>query len=161
MLSQSNINKLCMTGLYRHKPDFNKFIGMTHRNMYHCKNWTFTVLRGENSYYMVDTYWHTGGDIMYDLTDENFDDFEFIFDFNKVKETNTPEEYEEDDVYLRIPTNSGGVKFAKDYVKIDTKPSKEKLIKKCKEEIENCERQLNNLKRDLEQFENGTHWKLK
>lgn len=62
MLSQENINKLCMTGLYRHEPDV-KYRGSIYENqLFHCCNWVFEVKYNEyeDTYQMVDNFWGDG-----------------------------------------------------------------------------------------------------
>ena len=47
VLSQEHINKLCMTGLYRHEPDV-KYRGSIYENqLFHCCNWVFEVKYNE------------------------------------------------------------------------------------------------------------------
>lgn len=84
MLSKSNVEKLVMTGLYKHEPDRRYRGSLYWDNMYHCFNWTFKVRHNkkDDKWYMVDTYF---GDKYIELTDENFDEFEFLFDFEKVE----------------------------------------------------------------------------
>lgn len=84
MLSQENIKKLVMTGLYRHEPDKKYRPQLYWNDLYHCYNWTFTVKHNKDTdqWYMVDTYYHEKS---IELTNENFEEFEFIFDVNEVE----------------------------------------------------------------------------
>ena len=98
-----------MTGLYKHEPD-RRYRGSLYRdNMYHCFNWTFKVRHNEkeNKWYMVDTYF---GDKYIELTDENFDEFEFVFDFEKLKNIlgENIYEYDEND-WWHVAVDSGGM----------------------------------------------------
>lgn len=124
MLSQSNIDKLIMTGLYRHEvpaPDS----GYGHDPRW-CKNWTFTVHEYKGIYRMRDTYWSSGDSLSFELTDENFTEFSFIFDFDKVSSVHieTWLEYPEDKRFCEA-VDSGGYSYSKYFVFKDAKPSKE------------------------------------
>ena len=74
MLSQENVNKLVMTGLYKHEPDKRYRGSLYWDNMYHCFNWTFKISHNEKTdkWYMVDTFFN---DKSIELTDNNFDEF--------------------------------------------------------------------------------------
>jgi hypothetical protein len=109
---------------------------------------------------MVDTYWGGGNGLVIELTDENYDEFELIFDFDEVKQINNPEDYEYEDVY-HVAIDSGGIHCGgKYFINKNTKPSQQKLIQNCKGEIEFCEYRLSRLKKDLEKLIDGTYWKL-
>jgi hypothetical protein len=124
MLSQSNIDKLIMTGLYSHeipRPD----CGYGYDPRW-CKNWTFTVHEYKGTYRMRDTYWGSGDSLSFELTDENFDEFTFLFDFEKVSKTSCDiwREYDEDKKYW-APTDSGGTYCGGSYFILKgAKPSK-------------------------------------
>ncbi len=104
MLSQSNIDKLVLTGLYGHEvPAPSKY----NNDPRWCRNWTFTVrVRDDDTACMIDTYF---GDRSIELTDENFDEFTFLFDFDKVTQTSRAiwQEYDESNKFW-APTDSGG-----------------------------------------------------
>ena len=151
-LSQENIDKLCMTGIYRCDPVLS-WIGSWRRDSpYHCINWTFKVRKYERSdepdkYYMYDTYWSTGDNLSVELTDENFDKFEFLFDMNEVRKVSPPDfyDYDEEDRW-HIALDSGGYKFSKHYyVKKNAKKNKKVLLER--------------LNRELESLKNEVRWK--
>jgi hypothetical protein len=125
MLSQSNIDKLVITGLYKHEipePD----TGYGHEPTW-CKNWTFTVLEDDGQYWMRDTYWSSSESLSFKLTDDNFDEFSLILDFDKVIKTNKGiwEEYPEDKRFW-APTDSGGTYCGGSYFILKgAKPSRE------------------------------------
>ena len=162
MLSKENESKVIASGLYKHKPDVMLRGSLYSNDLYHCCNWTFKPRQyRDGSWHMVDTYWG-GGDcgFVIELTDNNFNDFELIFDFNDVTPTNYPEEYDDEDTYW-VAIDSGGMYCGgKHFVKKSAKKSKDKLISRCKDEIASCERNLKSLKKELVELENGTHWKL-
>jgi hypothetical protein len=121
MLSPSNIGKLVLTGLYGHEvPAPTKY----NDNPRWCRNWTFTVsLHDDGTACMVDTYF---GDRSMELTDENFGEFTFLFDFDKVDKTSRDIwlEYPEDKKFW-APTDSGGVYCGGSYFILKgAKPSK-------------------------------------
>jgi len=159
MFSEENEKKIIETGLYKHDPDV-KLRGTLYKNdLYWCCNWTFRPSKmKDDTWRMQDTYW-CGSGLSIELTDENFNEFSLIFDFNDVKEISNPQDYDNSDLYL-VSIDSGGYQFAKHFIKRDAKPSQEKMIGKCKEEIHSCERELERLKDNLQELEAGTHWKL-
>jgi len=122
MLSQSNIDKLVLTGLYGHEVPKPK---NEWDNPRHCRNWTFTVrVALSGAIYMMDTYY---GDMPTKLTDENFDEFTFLFDFDKVTKTSCKvwQEYDEAKKFW-APTDSGGMYCGGSYFILKgAKPSKD------------------------------------
>lgn len=156
MLSNKNIEKLCMSGLYKHDP-VKEWRGSAYKdNLYWCFNWTFTPSydKDNNIWYMVDTYY---GDTHIKLTDENFDGFEFVFDFNEVVKVSNDyhfSDYNENDFWFKMATDSGGWEFAKSYIKKDAKKNKNKVIQRLTEEIEGLERSLEYKKEQLERIKN-------
>lgn len=150
-LSKSNFDKLDLDFLYKAIPsDFNK------GNMgdpYWCKNWTFKVEKDEKSgkAWMCDTYFR---DSFIEVTDDNIDKFEIVFDFREVKQIRDSEydEYDEKDVY-RVATNSGGYSCGGLYwINKDCKKSIDLIIEKKKYEIRSLERNLAWAKDDLEKL---------
>ena len=154
MLSQENIEKLNMNGLYECKPDV-KYRGRLYEdNLYHCCNWTFTVNSDDSGYYMRDTYWNSGDSMRIYLNNRNIDEFELIFDLNKVKqvkEHQTPH-YKN---YYRVAIDSGGISYPKYFVDTDAKKDKDLIIKKIEEEINECEYKINYLKERKQRVLNG------
>ena len=61
-LSQENIDKLCMTGVYRCDPVLSWIESWRRDTPYHCINWTFRIYNYPeyNKIYMRDTYWSGG-----------------------------------------------------------------------------------------------------
>lgn len=142
MLSKSNVEKLVMTGLYKHEPDRRYRGSLYWDNMYHCFNWTFKVRHNENDkWYMVDTYF---GDKYIELTDENFYEFEFLFDFEKVEKHSGENIYEYDESdWWHVAIDSGGMYCGgKYFVRKDAVKNKEKVLKRIEEEIQSLENKI-------------------
>ena len=142
MLSKENYDKLNENNLYKREP-FK--VGISD-DLYWCKNWTFKVKKYDNgSAYMVDTYWGDAHDgLTFEVTDENINDFEFIFDFREVKRIHDDDRwnYEDEDVYT-VATNSGGYSCGKLYwINKNTQKSKRLQIENIKYEIDKLEREL-------------------
>ena len=89
MLSQENINKLHMNGIYRRDPVLDWIPSYKWNNPYWCKNWTFHVRERNGKYIMYDTYWATGDEHPIELTDDNFNKFEYLFDLDDVHYVNS------------------------------------------------------------------------
>lgn len=155
MLSQENIDKLIMTGLYSHAvPEPGREYGSDPR---WCKNWTFTVHEYDGIYRMRDTYWSSGDSLSFELTDENFDEFTLILDFEKVNKTNRAVwlEYDENKRFW-APTDSGGTYCGGTYFVLkDAKPSKAKKREILAEKIDEAARQLDYKKRELSRLDAG------
>jgi len=151
-LSKENYDKLNTNYLYKKEPvvDHSLYIGQTPIT-YHCKNWTFKVSKYEDgSAYMRDTYFSDSSH-SYEITDENIDDFKFVFDFREVRKIGDSHsnEYDEEDLYY-VATNSGGYSCGGCYwINKDTKESKTLLIDKKKREIESLKNQMEWAERDL------------
>lgn len=144
MLSQENIDKLHMNGIYECKPVLKWLPSYKRNNPYWCRNWTFKVHKSGNKYYMYDTYWSTGDEYPVELTDENFDMFKFLFDLDDVRFINSYEnwlEYPNEDKWITA-LDSGGCSYAKYVVRRGAKKVKERVI-------ERMERDINYLKQDL------------
>lgn len=119
MLSQENIDRLHMNGLYRCDPVLAWLPSYKRDNPYWCKNWTFRVKKYNDSYYMYDTYWRDCDESPIKLNDENFEKFEFLFDFDDVRYVNSYKhwiEYPEEDRW-RVALDSGGTHNTKYVVK--------------------------------------------
>lgn len=143
MLSESNVEKLVMTGLYKHEPDRRYRGSLYWDNMYHCFNWTFKVMHNEkdDKWYMVDTYF---SDKYIELTDENFDEFEFLFDFEKVEKHSGENIYEYDESdWWHVAIDSGGMYCGgKYFVRKGAIKNKEKVLKRIEEEIQSLKNKI-------------------
>lgn len=156
MLSQKNINKLVMTGLYKHEPDKRYRGSLYWDDMYHCFNWTFRVKHYEedDTWYMVDTYFN---DKCIELTDKNFDEFEFLFDFNEVKSHSGKHIYEYDESdWWHVAVDSGGMFCGgKFFIRKSATKIKDRVIERLENEIVSLERDLKYKKETLERVKNG------
>ena len=155
-LSQENINKLCMTGLYRCKPVLEWLPSYKRNDPYWCKNWTFRVREYKGKYYMSDTYWATGDDHPIELTDEIFDRFKLIFDFNDVEKFNGS--YNQwltypDDQKWNIPVDSGGMSNSRFFIRKGAMPLKERVVARLNDEIKYLEGELGYRKTKLKMVE--------
>ena len=155
MLSQKNINKIVKTGLYTHEPD-KRYRGPAFwDNMYHCFNWTFRARQGKDpdKWYMVDTYFN---DKYIELTDENFDEFELLFDFNKVRSHSGENIYEYDKSdWWHVAIDSGGMYCGgKYFIRKGAVKNKDRVLERLQDEISYLEHKLENKKRDYEKVLN-------
>jgi len=137
MLSKENIDKLIPTGIY-------SIIERPVNAETWCRNWTFQFKEYDGKYFMVDTYWGSGSQsFRIELTDENFLNFKFEMDFNKVNQVNIELYYEyADDAKFNIATDSGGWRYSKYYVLKDRKPSRYKKKTILQDEIRSLESSL-------------------
>ena len=157
-LSQKNIEKLRMNGIYRCDPVLEWLPSYKRDNPYWCKNWTFRVRQSKSGkYFMYDTYWATGDEYPVELTDENFDKFEFLFDLDDIQYVNDYEswlEYPEEDRWC-VALDSGGIQCARCVVRKGAKKIKERVVERIEREIEYLKHRLSNKERDLERIING------
>lgn len=158
MLSEENINKLCMTGIYHCDPVLSWIESWRRDNPYHCINWTFKVYMYDeySKIYMRDTYWSGGGGLSIKLTDENFDKFNLLFDMNDVHRVSPPDfyDYNEEDRW-HIALDSGGYQFSKYYfVRNGAKKNKDILLERLYRELDSLERQVEIKKEEIKKAEN-------
>ena len=151
-LSKENISKLCLTGVYRCDPiESGLGKGESSEYLYWCRNWIFRVQENrDNTYTMVDTYWGSG-EHCFDLTDENFDKFKFLFDLTEVKKVSRTEfyDYNEDDRWF-VAMDSSGWQYSDDYyVKKDAKKNKEKLLSRLNDELAYLRWQVEDKEREI------------
>lgn len=158
MLSEENKAKLCMTGLYKCKPE-RKYRSSIHwKDMYHCCNWTFRIEESDDGkIYMHDTYWSDNGGVIIEITDDNFDEFKFIFDFNKVKSHSGDNinDYDECDWWCVAIDSGGRYCGGKYFVKKEAEKNKDKVLARLEEEIRNAESNLENKIRDYDRVKSG------
>lgn len=158
-LSKEDVVKLNFNGLYSHRPDV-KYRGKLYADdLYWCFNWIFKVKEcthsdtGEKYYKMIDTYY---GDKGIELTNENFNEFKLIFDFDDVREISKEASYNynDEDVY-QVAIGSGGWRYDRKYfVNKETKKNKDIVISRLKGEIDSLEYKIDREKEQLKQIEN-------
>ncbi len=157
MLSQENIQKLHMNGIYRCDPVLSWLPSYKQDNPYWCQNWTFRVREYNGKYWMIDTYWSTGDDHPKELTDENFDKFELIFDLDDVERFNGEYSrwicYPKDDRWL-VAIDSGGLGHAKYFIRKGSRPIKEKILELLNEELNSLQSMVYSKQRDIERVMN-------
>ncbi len=152
-LSQENIDKLCLTGLYKCDPVLKWLPEYKRSDPYWCKNWTFKVRHSGNSYYMVDTYWSSNS-FSVELNDDNFSKFTLLFDFNDVVECSYNwDDYDDNDKWF-VATDSGGWNHAKHYIRKDAVPVKAWVVGRISREIEGLKHDLESAEHLLEQVKN-------
>lgn len=157
MLSNHNIEKLNFNGLYKCEPNAKYRGKLFENNLYHCCNWTFDVVKNhEGDYFMRDTYWSSGDSLYIHLTDENIDDFELIFERDKVKRIRSDEADQYESCYI-VAIDSGGYSSPKYFVDIEAKKSKKLIIEEIDEKIKSLEWQLKSSREKKENIENGTY----
>lgn len=155
MLSQKNIDKLCMTGIYRCDPKSILSKASTiYDNPYHSRNWTFKVEVRNGEYLMVDTYWSVSPDTI-SLSDDNFDKFELLFDMNDAKKYYGLffEDYAPEDRWI-VRLDSGGATRPFKIVRKEAFPVKERVTSRILEEIEFLKSQINMNEQLLQQIQN-------
>ena len=135
-----------MTGIYRCDPVLSWIESWRRDDPYHCINWTFKVIKYDNSdkYYMNDTYWTGIDGLKIELTDKNFDKFELLFDMNEVHKVSPPDfyDYDEEDRW-HVALDSGGYQYSKHYyVRKDAKKNKEVLLERLNRELESLKSQV-------------------
>ena len=152
-LSQENIDKLCMTGIYHCDPVLSWIESWRRDNPYHCINWTFKVHKySDGTYAMWDTYWSGSDGLHKQLTDENFDKFELLFDLNDVRKISKEDfyDYNEEDRW-HIALDSGGYQFSKYYfVRKDAKKNKDIQLERLYRELESLKRQVKLQEEEIE-----------
>lgn len=144
MLSEENRNKIIMTGLYTCDPQLDWLPEYKRSDPYWCKNWTFKPVEYGGKLFMRDTYWSTET-FQVELTDSNFPLFSLMFDFMEVEDYRGSMEkwccYNEEDRW-RAAVDSGGWRGAKFYIRKESRPNKNWVIKRLEKEINEIEYDL-------------------
>lgn len=153
MLSDKFLNQINLNGLYRHLPD-RKY--SRHEDLYWCQNWTFRPRIYENCVYMIDTYWSGSGGLQIEVTDENFDEFIFIFDFHDVIEYKgkyiTAYGSEHSDWWC-LPIDSGGVNHMKYFISKHARLDTQAIIDAKNQEIEELKRKISCIQSDIDKLQ--------
>lgn len=157
MLSNHNIEKLSMNGLYTCDPNV-KYRGKLYEgNLYHCCNWTFKIIKdSDSSYFMRDTYWNSGDSAHILLTDENINEFKMIFEWDKVKSIKSHETNQYENHY-RVAIDSGGYSYPKYFVDVDATKKQILIVNEIDENIDRLKREILSLQQKKEGIENGTY----
>lgn len=164
-LSQENINIILNNGgergVYKCEPFLDTSMGK-----YHCMNWCFTPhiyyknkeQKEVEKIHMIDTYfddWDSRNNRQ--LTDENFNDYVFVFNKDDVKRSSYDEieKYDKADYYEHIALDSGGYSCSSCvWLKKTAKPNIDLEIEVAKREVESAKRKLEWRERDLERLIN-------
>ncbi len=129
-LSKENQDKIVMSGLYimKNSPDDNW-----------CKNWTFVPQVLCDQIFMADTYFSDYNSAK-KLIDDNFDLFELVMDFNKVRrvEKEVWKQYVPEKRF-NYAVDSGGWEYSKYFVLKDAKPLRELARRQIESKISSLE----------------------
>ena len=151
MLSQHNIdiiNSRSPDAIYRCEPILEILPGYKRNTPYWSKNWTFRVRKYNDKYYMYDTYYGIDEHPI-ELTDENFDQFEYLFDLDNIRVVNGYErwlEYPEEDRWC-CGIDSGGAKYL---VRQGAQKNRDMVIDRLRRDIESLKREVARRERELE-----------
>ena len=157
-LSQENIDKLCMTGLYTMEPNKKYRGSLFWDDMYHCCNWYFKIHKwSDGRYFMRDTYWSDDSALLIELTDENINEFEFVFDFNEVKSVSDRNIYDYDECdRFHVALDSGGMYCGgKWFIRKNATKNREIVLERLQEDIKGKQNALDYAKRNYEMVLNG------
>ena len=136
-----------MTGVYRCNPMLELLPIYKRDNPYWSNNWTFKVRVVNNTYYMCDTYFN---EFIIEITDDNIDKFEFVFDLNDVEKFRGLywEDYKSEDKWI-ISLDSGGRTSPYFMIKKNAMPDKECVIRRLNDEIDALNNKLISKRQDL------------
>lgn len=155
MLSENNIQKLKMNGLYSCEPNVEYRGKLFENDLYHCCNWTFKIIKSpKGNYYMRDTYWDSGDSVTIKLTDENIDKFKLLFELDKVKRIREDEKNQYEHFY-KVAIDSGGYSYPKYFVDMDSSKSKKLIIEEINNKIKNFENEIKYLLEKKDDIETG------
>ncbi len=138
MLSEENRKKINPRGLYSHKV-VDSWVYSSDK--YWCRNWTFIpYIYDDGRVFMRDSYFNNS-DTSKEVTDDNFEEWTFIFDRDKVKQISYESalEYDEKDLYKYIATDSGGYSCSSCiWVNKDAKKNIDKQIEQARSRLESA-----------------------
>lgn len=146
MLSKENRNKLSESRLYQREiPGGEKTW---------CRNGTYRVRTSENAektVFMVDTFYM---DHSIELTDKNFNDFNFVMDYNEVINISydSYREYSNKDRF-NFAVDSGGWQYSKYFSLKTANKNTDKRISILKDEIKSSEYFLEQRKKELKKLQ--------
>jgi len=139
-LSEENKNKLLLDyGVYKYVNSDGKKLD------YWCQNWIFIPKQYGDKIYMVDTFYFDLSSSSFELTNNNFNQFEFIFDKREVRKTDYYEaaRYNEKDIFCNIAMDSGGYSCSSCmWVYKNASYDNDLLIKQAKLEVESAKGRL-------------------
>lgn len=149
MISEENRKKINPRGLYKHEVVNSWVYGS---DKYWCRNWTFYPhFFDDGRVYMYDTYFDDW-DSAKEVTDENFNEWEFVFDRDKVSRISYEQslEYDEKDLYRNIANNSGGYTcYSNIWVNKDAKKNIDKQIEQAQYKLNSAKKEVEWRERDL------------
>lgn len=152
MLSKENREKINPRGLYKHKVVSSWVYGS---DKYWCRNWTFYPhFFDDGRVFMYDSYFDDW-DSAKEVTDDNFEEWEFVFDRDKVSRIRYEQslEYDEKDLYRNIANNSGGYScYSNTWVNKGAKKNIDKQIEQAEYRLNSALNEVEWRKRDLERL---------
>ena len=154
MLSEENRKKIIENGLYKNDKLKSEAIPSS-MGLYHCRNYTFYPHFYEDKIFMYDSYFNDW-DSHIEVTDENFSDWEFIFDRTQVIQISYSEslEYDEKDLYCNVATNSGGYSCSSCiWINKNAEKNIDKQIEQAKYRVNSAKHQLEWEEKELEELE--------
>ena len=158
MLSEENIKKLNMNGLYRCEPNPAYLLDKSDYcadDPYYMMNWEFYPKIVGGIYYMEDTSSLYFAKLV-ELTDENFDSFKFILDRKEVESVRFEEdwlEYRTEDRY-KISSDFGGRTHPVFLVKKGACKDRKKVITRLEKDLAELEDLTKRKRQTLERVRN-------
>lgn len=156
-LSQENIDKLDLNGgVYRCEPVLEWLPEHKRNDPYWCRNWTFRPREYNGEYYMHDTYWSGYDSHPIKLSDENFDRFEYLFNFNDIRfeySYQSWSEYPEENRWI-CSLDSGGRSRPKFVVHQKAHKVKDSVVARLMAEIDTLTSELEYKKETLDRVIN-------
>ena len=152
-----NLNSIDMHCLYRHEPDI-KYSG--HKdNLFWCQNWTFKPFECNGKIYMRDTYWSSGDGMTIEVTEDNIDEFEVVFNWNDVDEAesykNIEEFGEQGKDWFIVSVDSGGMYHPRIFIRKGAKRNKDMVISRKLNEIKRLKREIVDIEDYIERLKTG------
>lgn len=153
-LSKENREKINPRGLYKHKVE-KQWLPSYYDDVYWCHNWTFYPhFFDDGRVFMYDSY-YDDWDSAKEVTDDNFEEWEFIFDIDKVSRISYESslEYDEQDLYKNIANNSGGYScYSNIWVNKSAKKNIDKQIKQAEYRLNEAKSTVEWRQRDLDRL---------
>lgn len=114
---------------------YGKLLFPNMKDMYHCRNWTFTCRKRGGVYYMTDTYFN---DKSVAVTSDNEHAFIKLFQRSEYESVDRCKfnHYEESDRLGPVAMNSGGHRFPSYYVKRSASESRPVMIAQLQKELD-------------------------
>ena len=149
------VSDINMHGIYSHEPT-HKY--SKHDDLYWCQNWTFKPYEYNGIIYMRDTYWSCGDGLNIEVTEDNVNEFELIFDERDVEEVhyeNLEEFGEKGKDWFVVSIDNGGMGYPKSFIRKGAKRNKDMVVKRKRKEIESLKKEIEDIKFYINRIESG------